>query len=821
MANVVTNITGPALQPGTSNEYYVTWVYKKTHLKEFSYEWLYYNRSGVVFEGSSGTVDASSPPVSHTYTSTYSPPEEATTIAFRVKPVAKTHSKKVKKQTRQVEYWKGSWSNFQKKTTTPNLVPDNPSNPDIEVKDNRLTAFVEVSDSKTTQIQFQVIQDDTTQYNVGTANVILSRATFSWDIPEGHHFKVRCRAYGSGGLASLEWSGYSSTAYSRLPKLTGQIDIEQLTPESIKITFATPVSGAEAYEVEYTTNKDYFDASSLVSSETVATKGNYIIISGISQSSGGIYYFRIRGKRTSQTSAAEAEWSDILSLPVGKAPTAPSTWSSTSTAKIDEDVILYWIHNSADGSRERSADLWYSIKFSDGFEQTSRITINNPDFANEFAETKVRQYVFPTWHLGKDYEVSWRIRTRGIIDEYSPYSTTRKFKVYYPPTVTVGIFKRNEWFWDPFDFEIDDIYSAIGELKDPYNLPDEPITQYPILIGAIAEPLTQQPLEANFTIFSEQAYETLDFDGTAKFVGEGEQIFSKTVSYFHYADIANRFHLVLLPSDILLENGMTYRLLCTVAMGSGLKAETEVIFTMDLDSPDYDVNAEITYDEENYCCYIQPFCMDEEENLVKNVKLSVYRRNFDGEFIAIAKNLKNTDQITVLDPHPNLNQALYRLVAQSGTSGGIFAYDLPPEPIEETSIVIQWDERWKDFIWEGEDPLFEPVITVQRLVLPYNVDITDNSSIDVSHVEYIGRKHPVSYYGTQVGQTASWSSEIPWDDTETIDKIRQLQIFTGDCYVRELNGAGYWATVNISFTRTHCELAIPVTLDITRVEGGV
>lgn len=816
MANIVKTITGPTLQPGTSNEYYVTWTYSKPHLKEFSYQWVYYNQSDVAFEGSSGTVEVKNLG-DNTYTTTYSPPGEAVSIAFRVKPVAKTHNKKVGKKTKQVEYWKGTWSSFKKAKTKPNLVPDNASNPDVELKKDQLFAFVDVTDSKTKMIEFQLIQDDLHTFSTGKSTVSLARASIVWTIPEGHHFKVRCRGMGETGLMSLEWSGYSQTVYSRLPKLTGKIDIEQLTPESVKITFSNPVSGAEAYEVEYTTNKDYFDTSSLVSSETVTTKGSYIIVSGISQSSGGVYYFRIRGKRTSQTSSAEAEWSDIIVLPVGKAPTAPSTWSSTSIAKIGESVILYWIHNSADGSKEKTARIVYSV---DGVEK-SPIVIDNPDFGNEFAETKVRQYIFDTSSFSKDVEITWKIQTRGIIDEYSPYSTTRKFKVYYPPTVIVGIYKRNRWFWDPFDFEIDDIYSAIGDYEDPYSLPDEEITQYPILIGAKAEPMTQQPLEANFSIFSEQAYETLDFDGTTKFVGEGEQIFSRTVPYTHHESISNQFRLSLLPSDILLENGMTYRLVCTVAMGSGLKAKTELIFTMNLESPDYDVNAEITYDEDNYCCYIQPFCRDEEDNLVRGIKLSVYRRNFDGEFIPIAKNLKNSDQITVLDPHPNLNQAMYRLVAQSGTNGGIFAYDLPPEPIEETSIVIQWDERWKDFHWEGDDALFEPVITVQRLVLPYNIDITDNASVDVNHVEYIGRKHPVSYYGTQVGQTASWSSEIPWYDTETIDKIRQLQIFTGDCYVRELNGAGYWATVQISFTRTHCELAIPVTLEITRVEGGV
>ena len=43
----------------------------------------------------------------------------------------------------------------------------------------------------------------------------------------------------------------------------------------------------------------------------------------------------------------------------------------------------------------------------------------------------------------------------------------------------------------------------------------------------------------------------------------------------------------------------------------------------------------------------------------------------------------------------------------------------------------------------------------------------------------------------------------------------------GDVYVREPSGSGYWANINVSFSQTHCELIIPVKLEINRVVGGV
>jgi len=107
------------------------------------------------------------------------------------------------------------------------------------------------------------------------------------------------------------------------------------------------------------------------------------------------------------------------------------------------------------------------------------------------------------------------------------------------------------------------------------------------------------------------------------------------------------------------------------------------------------------------------------------------------------------------------------------------------------------------------------------LKIPYNIDVSDSNSPDTSLVNYIGREHPVSYYGTQIGTKSSWSMEIPKYDKETLYLLRKLARYMGDVYVREPSGSGYWASVTVSFSQTHCELTIPISLDITRVEGGV
>ena len=59
------------------------------------------------------------------------------------------------------------------------------------------------------------------------------------------------------------------------------------------------------------------------------------------------------------------------------------------------------------------------------------------------------------------------------------------------------------------------------------------------------------------------------------------------------------------------------------------------------------------------------------------------------------------------------------------------------------------------------------------------------------------------------------------NDKETIYALRRLSAWAGDVYVREPSGMGYWANVTVRFNMDYDAITIPVTLDITRVEGGV
>jgi hypothetical protein len=215
------------------------------------------------------------------------------------------------------------------------------------------------------------------------------------------------------------------------------------------------------------------------------------------------------------------------------------------------------------------------------------------------------------------------------------------------------------------------------------------------------------------------------------------------------------------------------------------------------------------------------FCIVKAFKLAPGVLLSVYRREFDGSFTEIITNVDNLSNTHVIDPHPSLDYARYRIVAISTATGAVSYYDMPSKAIKEKAVIIQWDEAWSTFDVTSDGSLMEPSWTGSMLKLPYNIDVSEKNSADVTLVEYIGRSHPVSYYGTQLGESQSWNVQIPKDDIETIYSLRRLAKWMGDVYVREPSGSGYWANITVSFSKKHCEVTIPVTLEITRVEGGV
>lgn len=734
-------------------------------LDHYTVTWHYDTGDGVWFSGGESDTKEKN--------ATYSAPSNANRIKVDVKPVSQTHEV----NNKEVSYWNGTTASYTYSTSA--SPPEKLSAPTVTLFEKyALTASVEnISDPRTDEVEFQIC-DDTHTVRSRIVKVLTARATYVFRALEaGVQYRVRCASINIDNNSKIygEWSDYSSRV-STMPSAPSKITRCQATSKtSVRLDW-TKVNSAKTYDMEYTTDRKYFDGSNKTTTVTGIEYASYEI-TGLE--TGNEYFFRVRAVNDQGNSL----WCGIASVVIGKDPAAPTTWSSTTTAVSGEPLTLYWVHNSEDGSSQTYAELELYIN---GTQETH--TIKNTEDEDE--KDKTSSYSIDTSQFIEGSTIQWRVRTAGVTKSYGDWSVQRTIDIYAPATLTLS-------------------------MTDANNVSLSTLNSFPFYISAFAGPKTQAPVSYHLTIRSNEIYETVDQIGNPKTVNAGEEIYSK------YFDTSEPLIVELSAGNIDLENNISYTVTCVVSMNSGLTCTESLTFDVQWEDIVYEPDAEIGIDEDTYTAYIRPYCIDDNEDIITDVLLSVYRREYDGSFVELAVDLENGTNVHITDPHPALDYARYRIVATSKTNGSVSYYDPPGYPVQCKSVIIQWDEAWSTFDTDNSDPMSTPVWAGSMLKLPYNIDVSDDNSIDVSLVKYIGRKNPVSYYGTQIGSSSTWNVEIEKTDIETLYALRRLSIWAGDVYVREPFGSGYWAQVKVTYSLKHKALTVPVTFSITRVEGGM
>lgn len=821
-------ITAFGLQADTDRTFFATWSWGRGYTDKFDIRWFYGTANNIKFTGSTTSVDSidNSRPQS-----TYTPPENATYISFQVKPIATTH----KVNDVDTPHWTAQWST-EKFYYMKDLPPDTPSGtPTVTLEDYTLKIEISGVSSGVDEVEFEIVQNDSKIYKVGKSKPSTSVAKYSCNVSPGYDYKVRCRLVKNKIYG--EWTGYSDNVHTKPNKPTEITELRAVSETVVSLTWSK-VTTAETYDIEYATVLDYLGASNASTTINNVAEPRYTI-TGLT--SGEKYFFRVRAVNDQ----GQSDWTEVSSIVLGGVPAAPTTWSSTSTAVVGEEMKLYWMHNSKDGSKETKAELKYTAN-------------NGTPVIKEVLKTNVSDdvsyYYLSTRSFTEGASIKWLVRTAGVTGEYGPWSATRMISIYAPPSLSL-ILSNDQ--------------AASSAIKE--------VTKYPFYVTANAGPDSQKPIGFHISVISKDSYETVDEYGNVKMIAEGQEIFSK------FYDINTQtLSVKMTPGDIDLENNCRYELSCVVTMDTGLTEEEKVTFRVSLDETEYYPTAEVMFDEKTLSAYIRPYCTErpyifykvtynsadntykrtstvidplegssvnnaltdmddlvflgvdstststyftvvqsDRENLVENVTLSVYRHEYDGRFTTIATDISNTDSIYITDPHPPLDSAKYRIVSTDTTTGNISYADLPGYTVGVKSVVIQWDETWSNLQVMGDDPIDQVTWAGSVLKLPYNIDVSDSNTMDVSLIEYIGRSHPVSYYGTQLGTSSTWNVDIPKTDKSTLYGLRRLAIYAGDVYVREPSGSGYWANISVSFSQKHREMTIPVTLEIKRVEGGM
>lgn len=800
----------------------VNWSWSKSGTAGYTIRWKQYlNKKWV---GSEENKDGAADMYCQ---STFNADSAAEKVSFQVRPYKKSKDK--------VVYWsssEGDWSTIQTYdfADNPPLPPNTPSAKLDELNDRKLLISIDnivAKDLDAKWINFNIVKNNTASIHTiekVTIDTKVNHVSTSYTVDYGNEYKVRAQSVSAKGKTS-GWSDFCANVGTRpsAPKKITQYYKKKRSDGSVSAYLEwSAVSNATHYLIEYTTLKENFETGTKnwdeIQTESARTS---IEITGIE--AGHDYFFRVKAVNGNGSS----DPTDIVTIPIGQPPAAPTTWSSANSAFVGESMELNWTHNTRDGSAQSAARLGLKINDNDWIIEPviNQTNINSGENVVEtmwtygtFVSYKGELYFkMDTTHPDfKNAKVQWKVQTAGVTDEFSnaeiDWSVPRTIHIYEKPELSLYV---TSDLAGKVPFE--DV-TIPGETED-----DEPtvirkaLTTFPFYVrGEIGLDSyeVQRPIGYHLRVVANEYYETVDSAGRTKIINPGDAVYSK---YFD----TNEVLIVEMSADnIDLEPLSSYTVHCDVDMSTGLSVSGSDEFNVYWSDVEYTIDADIIINEESYTATITPLCKDSDGNTIEGITLSVYRREYDGTFKEIATNIPN-DGTAVSDPHPALDYARYRIAAKVTKTGALSFYDMPGQKVGCSSVVVQWDEEWMSYDVNGSTSTEVPMWSGSMLVLPYNVKISDSRKRDVTRVTYAGREYPVSYHGTAINESSSWNMVIPSDDTETIYALRRLSLWAGPVYVREPSGMGFWANVEPSFNIEGTAVTIPVTLNVTRVEGGV
>lgn len=814
----------------TGRDMYATWEHTYDNVKCYLCRWEEYDPDLKKWTAKNADSETQGADSRFCY-STYPADAASTKVRFRVKPVSKTY----KSGNTEKPYWtNGEWSDVKTYdfADNPPLTPAVPTVKLDEIDDRKLVIScdnIEADALDAKYVQFNIVKNNTTSIHTSpnvTINTSTNYASYTYTIDYGAEYKVRVRSVSAKGKMS-GWSDFCTAVGTKpvAPKKITQYYRKKRSDGAGGYTISaylewSAVTNATYYIVEYTTIKENFDTG-VENWNEIQTTDARTSIEIIDIAAGSDYFFRVR---SANANGESADTTAMVTIPIGEAPAAPTTWSSANSAFVGDIMELNWTHNSKDGSAQTWAQLslnindsgWTSFTFENATNSTTEEPTTETFMYGQAISYKGELHVaLDTNNTSlKDAKIQWKVRTAGVTDEFSDtaWSVDRTIYIYAKPTLELSV---TSDLAGTIPFE--DVTVLADETGTESIVIRKALTTFPFYIRArvdLDSYKLQKPIGYHLRVVANDYYETVDEAGRSKTVNAGDAVYSK------YFDTDAELIAIMSANNIDLEPLIGYTVYCDVDMSTGLSVSGEDEFNVYWADSEYTIRATIEVDKQTYVAAITPICEDSDGNLIENVTVSVYRREYNGTLTEIASDIPN-DGTTITDPHPALDYARYRLIAKDTQTGAISFYDMPGQPVGCTSVIIQWDEAWSQFDTTDEYSVEAPPWTGSMLILPYNVNITDSRKRDTAVVAYAGREYGVSYHGTLIEEGSSWSTVIPKNDTETVYALRRLSIWAGPVYIREPSGMGFWANVVPSFNIDHDAVAIPVTLDVTRVEGGV
>lgn len=647
--------------------------------------------------------------------------------------------------------------------------PDPPSSIGAEVVGSSVRVSLECSAPYATQVIIQRSENGAAWANVAT----VSKTAVAWtdkNVAKGSQYRYRAASALRNGTQSV-WTS-ATDAVDMAPAAPTNLAVRALTSESARLDWKNEGRTGDRYGVEWSDDGKAWannDRDNIHTATIDAKTETRYTVSGLD--TGKRWYFRVYRENDAGKAWATAASATIVSAILATQPTAPTVATTPTSTSTAASVTFSWTHNSEDGC-DQSA---YEIELT-GTKGTRTLSGTG--------KTQTRTETAETLGGGDGTNVSWRVRTKGILDAWSPWSRKQTIRFWAEPSVDLDI-----------------------SPTDGQEGASRVISQFPLTVSAGSPSMVSSNSAIAWwaTITARQSMPYVDETGEYGWIYAGQVMWSCEADVPSAGATKTSFTKRINAWELSLIDGAEYDLNAGCVTSQGMRSEAapvQIIARLadsDMPSP----MAEVEWDEDTLSARIWPWCNATNDgaepgargSLRSNTELSVYRVEANGEQTLIVEGLPNDGLQWVVDAHPRFGMCTWRVVAQDLTTGAQSSSEIDAETHCD-SICIQWKEDWAIVDTQGVDGI---AYEGTRLMLPYDIKIDESYAPDVAMREYAGREHPVSYYGTQRGSRASWSANmVRFGEEASLALLRELARRMEDVYVREPSGLSYWAHIEVA-----------------------
>lgn len=406
-----------------------------------------------------------------------------------------------------------------------------------------------INSVRASQIEYVLYEyPNTTPAETKTVIIESGVAETTFQLEPGKSYQIKARSKEGNNYSS--YNAISERIYTIPAAPTGLSARVTNTSTSLNLSYVVnwnSVYSATSYEIEIAQNREYFDVNGMTESETVELP-TYTKI-GVN---GGEYFFRVRAINNS----GESEWSTIEPLIIGKAPLAPTTWTTDTIYTIGDTINFYWKHLSKDGTREYVGQI--DIMHEDTTHEYHTVSRENQ---NEEDWGKNNVYNFSTSGIVRSERLVYRVRTAGVTMQYGEWSEPKEIMVYAVPESRVSI---NLVYADEHDIS----YMPINIRAESYDYHNTSTGQYT---------MSQETTEITMTITANGGYIYQDYYGNMIRVKAGDVVYKK--SQLPSGATSSVFTHQLTYDELYMHSSGSYTLKVEFLFESGMSTSVETILS--------------------------------------------------------------------------------------------------------------------------------------------------------------------------------------------------------------------------------------------------